>query len=261
MRLPGGKPHGSNDFIPEPVDIADEVGDKFRFGMIIDFVGGADLLNITLVKNGDPVGKRKRFLLVMGDVDRSDTKFALHLFQLIAQIYAQLRVQVGQRFIHTDDRRPGDQRARDRHALLLPAGKLGNRFGQLLLRQVNLHGNLTDLLIDLVLLQLLDLQAEGNIVPDGHGRKQRIGLKDDADISFFNGDMRYVLSLHGDHAFGRINKAGDGAEGGCFTAAGRAEESEEFPFLHIHIDAVQCLKIAEPDHDILQIYHVFSVLP
>ena len=60
--------------------------------MVVDLVGGADLLDDALVEHGDAVGQGQGLLLVVGDVDGGDAEVLLHLFQLIAQLDAELGV-------------------------------------------------------------------------------------------------------------------------------------------------------------------------
>ena len=47
--------------------------------MVVYLVGRADLLDKSLVKDRDAVGKRQRFFLVVRDVNRRDAEIALHL--------------------------------------------------------------------------------------------------------------------------------------------------------------------------------------
>ena len=81
----------------QPVDVADEVAHELGGGVVVDLVGGADLLDDALVEHGDAVGQGQGLLLVVGDVDGGDAEVLLHLLQLIAQLDAELGVQVGQR--------------------------------------------------------------------------------------------------------------------------------------------------------------------
>ena len=191
----------------------------------------------------------------MGHIDGGDAKVALHLFQLIAQLYAQLGVQIAQRFVHADDGGPCDQRTGDGHALLLAAGKLADRLFQLFVGQVHLAGDSAHLIIDFLLFELLHLQAEGDVVIDRHGREKRIALKHDADVALFNGDMGNIHALDANRAGNRLNKAGDGAKRSRLTAAGRPQKGEKLAFVHLYVDVVQRLKITELDHNVLQFDH------
>ena len=224
-------------------------------GVVVDLIGGADLLDDTLVEHGNAVGQGQGLLLIVGDVDGGDTEVLLHLLQLIAQLDAELGVQIGQRLVHTDDGGVRHQCAGDGHALLLAAGQLGHSLLQLLVAQVHLAGDVPHTLVDLCLFRLLDLQAEGDIVVDGHGGEQGVALEHDADVAVFDGDVGDVPILHHHGALHRIDEAGDGAQGGGLAAAGRAKEREEFTLLHMDVDAVQGGEVAELHHDIIQPDH------
>ena len=158
-------------------------------------------------------------------------------------------------FNHADDAWSGDEGAGDGDALLLTAGQLADRLFELLVGQIDLAGNFPHLLVDCRLFQLFELQAECDVVVHRHRWEQRIALEDDADVALFNRHMGDILLVHRHRAGDRLNKAGDGAQGGRFAAARRAEEGEELPFLHVHVDIVQRLKIAEFDHNVLEFNH------
>ena len=237
------------------VDIADEVAHKGRGGVIVHLIGRTNLLDAALVEHRDAVGQGQGFLLVVGDINGGDAEIPLHLLQLIAQLHAELRVQVGQRLVHTDDGRPRHQRPGNSHALLLAAGQLADGLLQLLVGQVNLPGDLPHLLVDLLLFQLLDLQAEGNVVIHRHRGEQGIALEHNADVAILDGYVGNILAVHIHRALDRLNKAGDGAQRGGFAAARRAQEGEELPLPDLHVDAVQRLKVVKLDHNILQLNH------
>ena len=239
----------------QPVDVADEVAHELGGGVVVDLVGGADLLDDALVEHGDAVGQGQGLLLVVGDVDGGDAEVLLHLLQLIAQLDAELGVQVGQRLVHADDGGVGHQRAGDGHTLLLAAGQLGHGLLQLLIAEIHLAGDVPHALVDLRALRLLDLQAEGDVVVDGHGGEQGIALEHDADVAVLNGDVGDVLFLDYHSALRRLDEAGDGAQGGGLAAAGRTQEREEFALLHVDIDAVQSGEVIELHHNIIQTDH------
>ena len=69
--------------------------------------------------DGDPARQREGLGLVVRDVDERDADFLLQVDQLDLHFLAELRIERGQRFIEQQHRRMRDQRARDRHALLL----------------------------------------------------------------------------------------------------------------------------------------------
>ena len=126
---------------------------------------------------------------------------------------------------------------------------------QLLVGKIHLFRNFPDPLVDFRLLQLLDLQAEGDIVVNRHGGEQGIALEHDADIPVLDGHVGNVPVLDPDGAGNRVNKAGNGAQSGGLSAARGAKEGKELPLAHIHIDIVQGLKVPESDQDIVELDH------
>ena len=89
-----------------------------------DVARRAGLLDPAVVHDHDQVGERHRLFLAVGDVDEGDAELALEALQLGAHLDAQERVERRQRLVEEQDRRIGDQRAGQRHALLLAAGEL-----------------------------------------------------------------------------------------------------------------------------------------
>ena len=192
----------------------------------------------------------------MGHVDGGDAEVLLHLFELVAELDPELGVQIGKGLVHADDGGVGDQSAGDGHPLLLTAGKLGHSLLELLVGKIHLSSNLPDLLIDLSLLELLDLQAEGDVVIDRHGGEQSVTLEHDADVAVLDGHMGDVPSLD-EHAAGNgFDKACDGPERGGLAAAGRSQKGKEFALLHMNVDVVKGSEVAEFDDDVVELDHV-----
>ena len=175
----------------------------------------------------------------MGDVKRSDPEVLLHQLQLVAQLDAQLRVQIGQGFVQADDSRLVYQSPRDGDALLLAAGKLGNSPFELLFLKLDLLSDRTHLLLHFHLGQLFHLQAKGDVVPHRHRGKQRIALKHDADVPLLYRYTGDVGVAYVDASRNGFHKPGDRAEGCRLATAGGTEKSKEFPFPNIHADIVQ----------------------
>jgi len=113
-------------------------------------------------------------------------------------------------------------RAGDGHALLLTAGELRDRLFELLVGKVDLARDLAHLAVDLVLLCLLDPEAEGDVVVYGHRREERVALEHDADVAVLDGDARDVAALDHDGALRRLDEARDGAaRWSCRSRRGR----------------------------------------
>ena len=89
-----------------------------------DLVRRAALLDAAVVHHDDQVGERHGFVLAVRDVNEGDAEILLQALQLGAHLDAQERVERGERLVEQQDLRVGDQRAGERHALLLAARKL-----------------------------------------------------------------------------------------------------------------------------------------
>ena len=146
-------------------------------------------------------------------------------------------------------------RARDGHALLLAAGELGHGLFELLVAQIDLFRDLAHLAVDLVLLHLLDLQAEGDVVVHRHRREEGVALEDDADVAVLDGDVGDVLPPDDDAALRRLDEAGQRPERRGLAAAGGAKEGEELALLDVDVDVVQRGEIAELDDDVIELDH------
>ena len=86
--------------------------------------GEPDLLDAAAVHDRDAVGDRQRLLLVVRDVDGRDPELELDAADLLAQLHAHLRVERGERLVEQQHARLDRERARERDALLHPAGEL-----------------------------------------------------------------------------------------------------------------------------------------
>ena len=58
------------------------------------------MANDSLAHNRDAIGNRHRFFLIVGYVNRRDADLALNALDHRAHFHAELRVEVGKRFIH-----------------------------------------------------------------------------------------------------------------------------------------------------------------
>ena len=103
---------------------AEEAGDEEIVGIAIEFQRRADLLDRAAIEHDDPARHGHRLDLVVGDVDHGRAELGMQAAELDAHLRAQRGVEVRQRFVEQEDiGRTGD-RATDRDALALAAGKL-----------------------------------------------------------------------------------------------------------------------------------------
>ena len=114
--------------------------------------------------------------LRVGHVDEGDAELLLHAAQLAAHAQAQILVERRQRLVEQQHARIGDQRARERHALLLAAGELGRQaVGELL--QLHLASSSRALPWRSALPAPRIFSAEGDVVEHAAMREQRIALE------------------------------------------------------------------------------------
>ena len=89
----------------------------------IELGGRARLLDPPRAQQDHVVGHAHRLDLIVRHVDDRHVEAPLQRADLGAHLLAQLRVEVGERLVHQADRVLGDDGARERDALALPAGE------------------------------------------------------------------------------------------------------------------------------------------
>ena len=108
----------------EQVRDAEEAGDEAGARPLVEVGGRAELLDLAVVHDRDRVGHRHRLLLVVRDVDEREPELALDALQLELHLLAELQVECAERLVEQQHLRAVHERARERDALLLPAGQL-----------------------------------------------------------------------------------------------------------------------------------------
>src|SRR5262249_29969770 len=109
----------------DQVVVAKEAGDVFAERAVIDLVWRAKLDDSSSVYHADPVRHRYRLLLVVGDEEESGLDLPLQALQEALHLPAKLGVEGAQRLVQQDQTRATDERAGQRHALLLSTAQLG----------------------------------------------------------------------------------------------------------------------------------------
>ena len=92
--------------------------------MVEDLLGRADLLDLALVHDHDPVAHLERLLLVVGHEDAGDPDLVVQPAQPAAQLLAHLRVQGAEGLVEEQHLGLHRQGAGQGHALALAAGEL-----------------------------------------------------------------------------------------------------------------------------------------
>ena len=180
----------------------------------------------------------------MGYIDHGRAGLDVQALQLGTHIYAELCVKVGQRLVHQQQMRLGSDSTGDCNALLLAAGQLGRITVNVL---TDLHAGecVLDAAVYLCLGQLLDVEAEGDVLADGHVRPQSVGLEHEVEVALARGSevslgsVYDLLAVHEDGAVLRLLQTGYNAQGGGLAAAGRAEQGHEVAVLDGEVDVLQ----------------------
>ena len=89
---------------------------------LVHFPGRPYLIDPPAIHDPDAVRHAHRLFLVVRDIQHRHAKALLDLLDLHLHFVAQVLVERAERLIHKHDRRVKHDRARQRDALLLPAG-------------------------------------------------------------------------------------------------------------------------------------------
>ncbi len=204
---------------------AHEARDELCRGRVEHVTRAARLFDLRVVHHHDLIRQGQRLVLTVGDMDETDPELALQPLQFCPHPHPQERVKRGQRFIQQQDLRVGDQRAGQRHALLLTAGQLRGK-------PVGIGGHVDKLQQRARLfpagrgLDALHLQAEGDVVGDGQMREQRIALEHHRRSALRGRQGCHVLGRQQDRAFGCAFVPRDHAQRRGLAAAGRPQQAD-----------------------------------
>jgi len=99
--------------------------------------------------------------------------------------------------------------------------------------------------VGLVLVGFREFESEGHVLVDRHVRIERIGLEHHGDAAIRRRHLVHQLPADIELALGDLLEAGDDAERGALAATRRADEDDELAVLHLEVDVVQHLDLAE----------------
>src|SRR5450759_548363 len=119
--------------------------------------------------------------------------------------------KVRERLVHQYEGRLVDDRARDRHALLLPAGELRGELLGVLFEPDELH-HVVHTTADLRAGDLPHAEAEGDVVPDGHVREQRVVLEYHPEPALLRRHVVHPPPVEPDAAARERQQPGDAVE-------------------------------------------------
>ncbi|MGY4489097.1 hypothetical protein ACVWWR_008288 [Bradyrhizobium sp. LM3.2] len=157
--------------------------------------------------------------------------------QLAAHPDPQERIERGERLVEQEDLRLGDQRAGERHALLLAAGELGRQSAGIGAHCDELEQFAGTLVPDSAV-DAAHFQGKRNIVEHGQVRKQRVRLEHHRRTALGGLEVGDVLRAKDDVAFADRLVARDHAQGRSLAAAGGAEQAAIGACRDLQIDGV-----------------------
>src|ERR1700694_3167251 len=166
----------------ELVRLTDEAQHELGLRRLEHTLCAIDRLDPSRVHDRDPVGYRERLILIVRDENGRDVQPALEVAELDLHLVTQRLIERREGLIEKQNRWFQNQGAGDRNALLLAAGQLGRQTlaqpGHLDHFQRLVHDP-----PDVGFGYTAHAKAEGNVLPHGHMRKQRIVLEDEAHVS------------------------------------------------------------------------------
>ncbi len=217
--------------------VAEEARDKGVRGISIHFQRPSDLHHSALIHDADAIAHGHRLDLIVGHVDRRGPDLLLLLDELVARADAQRGVEVRQRLVEQEYLGIADDRAADRDALPLPAGKRV-RLALQELGQLELAGRGVHAARDFGLVDVAPAQSERQIVVHGHVRIERVRLEHHRDVARLGGHVIDDLSVDR-HGAGRDRlQPGDHPQHRRLAAARRAEQHHELAVRDGEVDVV-----------------------
>jgi hypothetical protein len=145
----------------------------------------------------------------------------------------------------------GDERAGERHALLLAAGQLPRVPGAERAETDQVQHAL-DARAQLGRRHRAPAKAEGDVLEHGHVREERVRLEDQPEVAAMDGHPRDVLARQHDLPAVGLDEAGDHPEERALAAARGAEKREELAGGGVERHVVdrdhRAERLAEPAH-------------
>ena len=188
----------------------------------------------------------------MRDVQRGHADPALQLADLLAERGAQRCVDVRQRLVEEEERRPANERPRERHPLALPAGEL-RRAALEQRRNVDEGRNFLGAPPPVVAYHALHAKRELDVPPHGHVRIERVALEDHGDVAPVGRQALDRPAVDADRAARQRLEPGRQPEQRRLPAARRAEHGHELAVGNGERELGEGDDVVEPLGDLLEL--------
>ena len=205
---------------------ADEAGGEDRRRAPVKVRRRGVLLDAPVPHQDDLVGHGHGLDLVVGDVEHRDAEPLLQRPDLAAHLHAKLRVEVRQGLVHQADRRPGDDGAPQRDALLLAARELRRLAVEKRLEPEEARG-VSEPRLALRRRLVAHLEAEDDVLRDREVGKEGVVLEDHGDAAPGRRQPGHVAPADRDGSGARGFEPRDEAERRRLAAARRPEQRDE----------------------------------
>src|SRR5665811_727038 len=199
---------------------------------LVDVARCADLPDVAELHEDDAIGKRQRFLLIVGDINRGQSQRVVKPAYLRAHLQPELGVEIAQRFVHEHDSRLGDDGAGDGDALLLATGKLCRVF-LAMLAQMDQVQDLVNSLVTFGFWDSLHLQAKSDVAFYSQMREEGIILEDHAEPTTLGGCPHNVIAVYLYVTTVRLEESSEAIERRRLAAPGWSEQADELATSHI----------------------------
>ena len=214
--------------------VAHEIGDEAVGRGLVKPVHPVDLLDAAVVEHRHAVGHGQRLGLVVRHVHKRHAQAAVQRLELKLHVLAQLLVERAQWFVHQHELRVEHQRARQRHALLLPARHLR--------RVAHAHGvhlhhlqRARHLGLALGLGELAHAQRVGDVLGHRHVWEQGVVLEHHAEIAFVRRGAGDGYAVETDLTGRRGLEPGQHHQRSGFARTRGAEQREELTALDVQV--------------------------
>ena len=226
------------------VHVAEEAHHERASRLLEDLARGTHLLDVPAVHDRDPVGHLEGLLLVVGHEHAGHVDLVVQPAEPLAQLLAHLRVERAEGLVEEKDARLRGQRARQRHALALPARELRGE-GPLQPFQLDQGEELLHALPSARLRPAAHAEPEGDVVEHAHVPEERVVLEDEADVALAHADLGDVLVVVAHRAVVGDLEPGDDPEQRRLPRARGPEQGEERPARHLEAHVVERQELVE----------------
>ena len=222
---------------------ADEAGDEAVGRPVVEVERCADLLDMAAAQHHDLVGHGHGLDLVVRHIDHGVAEPVVQVGELDPHLHPQLGIEVRERLVEQEDLGLADDRPADRDPLPLPARELPRPRAE---QRLDLQHprRLGHAPLDLGAARADVLEPEGQVLPHGHMRVERVGLEHHGEPALGRAQLVDALAVDPDLAAGDVLQPGDHPEQRRLPAARRADEDAELAVLDAQVDAVDHLGVA-----------------